>query len=502
LQSALGLDLDSYREQAEAFIAELDGEYYRHFSGQKESFEIEAVYERHPELFSRSAVAGLREAASDESGDEGRRLRYLLHFAFDGHLGQATKAEAAAIAEREAKLQVERDWGEPVPYRTAPIEQANEPDAERRAALEEARLALLDRHLNPLYREALERSHSIARDLGWRSYREAYAELRDIDLGALAEQTASFAASTDAAYAEIVDPELVRACDARLGEARRSDLPRLLRAPGLDGLFPPDRLVDSFARTMDGMGIDLERQSNVILDTEQRPSKSPRAFCAPVRVPDEVYLVVPRVGGREDYAALFHEGGHTEHYANTEATLAFEFRHLGDNSVTESFAFLFEHLTEDPEWLRAVLGADDGEALAAHTRAVKVVMMRRYAAKIAYEVELHAEGTDLGGMPARYAELLGGLTRFEWPRTSWLADVDGGFYVACYLRAWALEISWRRALRDRFGPRWFESADAGTWLRELWREGQRLRADELVADRLGGALDFTVLAEEYAGPAA
>jgi len=71
-----------------------------------------------------------------------------------------------------------------------------------------------------------------------------------------------------------------------------------------------------------------------------------------VRVPDEVYLVVPRVGGREDFAALFHEGGHAEHYANADAGLPMEYRYLGDNSVTESFAFLLEHVTEEPAWLR------------------------------------------------------------------------------------------------------------------------------------------------------
>ena len=92
------------------------------------------------------------------------------------------------------------------------------------------------------------------------------------------------------------------------------------------------------------------------LDTEQRPLKSPRAFCAPVHVPDEVYLVIPRHGGRDDYAALFHEAGHTEHYAHVDASLPFEYRHLGDNSVTEGFAFLLEHLTEDPAWLEATLG--------------------------------------------------------------------------------------------------------------------------------------------------
>jgi hypothetical protein len=74
-------------------------------------------------------------------------------------------------------------------------------------------------------------------------------------------------------------------------------------------------------------------------------------------VPDEIYLVISPHGGRDDYAALFHEAGHTEHYAHVDPSLPFEYRHLGDNSVTEGFAFLLEHLTEDPAWLAATLGA-------------------------------------------------------------------------------------------------------------------------------------------------
>jgi hypothetical protein len=79
--------------------------------------------------------------------------------------------------------------------------------------------------------------------------------------------------------------------------------------------------------------------------------------------------------------------------------------------------------------------------------------------------------------------------------------VDPGFYVACYLRAWALETHWRRALRERFGERWFASAEAGAWLRGLWSHGQHLDADELLAEELGSELDFRVMVEELSVPA-
>jgi hypothetical protein len=495
----LAVDLDTYAARAEQFIGAMDREYYLHFAGHKPEFEIEPIYERHAGLFGRAVVDELRDRlASAAPGDETRRARYLLELAVSGLLGNETKAEETELAEREAALEIEVG-GERMPYRQSAVAQANEPDAERRAEIERARLEALERDLNPLHRRELERAHELARDLGWPSYRAMYAELKQIDIGALEQQTSAFLLETGGRYRESVEPHIRAQVGVGFDQLRRSDLPHFFRAAGFDDLFPSERIVPALESTLAGLGIDLHSQSNVRLDIEQRPQKSPRAFCAPVSVPGEVYLVIARHGGRDDYAALFHEAGHTEHYANVQASLPFEFRHLGDNSVTEGFAFLFEHLTEDPAWLRAVLGAADAERVAAYTgftRASKFVFLRRYSAKLSYELELHG-GEGLDEMPGLYARLLGDAVGVEWPAATYLADVDAGYYAANYLRAWAFETHLRGVLVDRFGPEWFRSREAGDLLRDLWREGQRLDADELLAQVTGEqSLDFRVMAGE------
>jgi hypothetical protein len=99
-------------------------------------------------------------------------------------------------------------------------------------------------------------------------------------------------------------------------------------------------------------------------------------------------------------------------------------------------------------------------------------------------------------MRSRYVELLGERVGVAWPEEPWLSDIDPGFYVACYLRAWALELSWRRALRERFGETWFLQPEAGKWLLALWRQGQRMDAEELLAETLGETLNFDRLASE------
>jgi hypothetical protein len=481
------MDLGAYRQEAEEFVSALDREYYLHFSGQKDDFEIESIYDAHAGLFTREAVDGLREEGT----------RPLLEFAVHGHIGRETRAGQAELARREAELEIEVD-GERMPFRSAVAVQTNEPDPARRHAIDEARNAATEESLNPLLRELFERSHAVTADLGWPSTLAMCEELAGIDLRALGAQTSAFLDGSEELYQPAVDPQLREQLGFGFDRLRRSDLPAFFRAPGLDALFPAERLLPSLSETLTPLGIDLPSQDSVHVDTEERPRKSPRAFCAAVRVPDEVYLVIAPVGGRDDFGALFHEAGHTEHYAHVDRTLPVEQRAFGDNSVTEGFAFLFEQLTAAPEWLRRRMGVDDPSDVVAHHNAVDFVFQRRYCAKLAYELELQDAPADLDAMRAVYARRLSDAVGVDWPEETWLSDVDPFFYAARYLRAWTFEVCLRRVLEERFGEAWFEQREAGDLLIDLWRRGQRDGADELLAELTGESLDFASLLQDRA----
>ena len=57
----------------------------------------------------------------------------------------------------------------------------------------------------------------------------------------------------------------------------------------------------------------------------EREGKRPRAFCAPVRIPEVVHLVLRPHGGQNDWMTLLHELGHALHFANMRRDLPFEF---------------------------------------------------------------------------------------------------------------------------------------------------------------------------------
>src|SRR5581483_9430640 len=160
-------------------------------------------------------------------------------------------------------------------------------------------------------------------------------------------------------------------------------------------------------------------------------AQSPRAFCAVPRIPDEVYLVISPQGGEYDYGAMFHEGGHAQHFAHTDATLPFALRGLGDNSVTEGFAFVVEHIMASPEWLEQYVFMHDPTDYLAMQRFSRLYMFRRYAAKLLYESELHA-AADVRGRQKRYADLLTAATGVRYAPEDYLADVDDAYYAARY----------------------------------------------------------------------
>src|SRR5207244_3844337 len=195
-----------------------------------------------------------------------------------------------------------------------------------------------------------------------------------------------------------------------------------------------------------------------------------------------------------DWLSLFHEDHHTEHFANTSRNLAMEEKRLGDKAVTEGWARLLQHLTDEPEWLTRRLDFPRPHDYAVEGATGLLYFVRRYCAKILYEIEFHA-ADDVSTMPDRYVELLGDALKIEPTAANYLADIDSGFYVSSYLRAWAFEAQLRAFLRERFGTRWFTSRDAGSLLRELWSEGQRLRAEELLKDVTGATLELEAVAE-------
>jgi hypothetical protein len=517
-------ELATLIERSAAFHRERATEYFLALTGQKDRLEAAGISRAYPELFSPDTldyIAGLSDADAPE-----RLRRALLRQFTDYRLGDALRMAQEALTNAEGAATLDFDGAE-VNYRSVPGLLSSEADADKRARLCAAWLAVLD-SLNPQRSELKQLEAQSLRELGYADAADHARLLLGLRLEPLHTRLQLMLERTEQIYRARLERYAQEAgLDSARGAAQLaySDLNYVMAGRQYDALFPPTLKLPALERTLAGLGIELERPG-ITLDLEARPRKTPRAFCISPDAPRDVRLVLTPRGGQEDYATLFHEAGHMLFSSHMDPGLPFVYRHHGDTSVHESYAFLFQHLTESPAWWYEVMGVkrlDAPPELAplgsptlrdclAFMRFDRLYMLRRYSAKLGYELGFHAAGgLDAAGGPAaraaQYSAALTTATGFAYPAVRYLDDFDQSFYVAQYLQAWVWEVQLRRWLEQQFGDTWFMQRRAGDFLRELWVQGMQFDIWE-IAERLGfgspdegGGLNADLIEAELLGKA-
>jgi hypothetical protein len=294
-----------------------------------------------------------------------------------------------------------------------------------------------------------------------------------------------------------VAPEFVkRTLGMRIQDTTRADALALFRAREFDAYFPAVDMDPSIRRQVREMGIDPDAAGRVRYDIGEREGKRARAFCSPVQVPDEVYLVLRPHGGQTDWSTYLHELGHALHFAYMRPDLRMEFRYLGDNSITEGYAMLFDHLMQDAGWLQRYTGLEKGTTprFLRSSGFEELHFLRRYSAKLIYETHLYGGELSWDALPDLYVELLTGATTFRYARSDAFVDVDPRYYSARYLRAWQLQARITDTLVERYDADWWRNPRAGPWLvQSLFGEGQRELAQEQSQRVSGRGLSFAPL---------
>ncbi len=497
--------LDALRQRGEAFLVELSREYYEAHAGLKGEAQLQPIFARHARAFDDEALAQVQERFRDAPpGSEARRsARMLLDWLVESRCGR----ELAALEEREiaweASAVIRGNDGAEEPYQRASITIANTRDKTERQALDDARAKLVAAELAPLKRERLEREHEVVASLGIADgYVATWEALSGFSIGPLRDACVQFLRDTQAMWDDVLPAFLKRGLNLSLSEATRADAMALMRAPEFDGAFPAAAMEYEVRRAVSEMGASPDAHGRVIFDTGDRPGKRARAFCSPVRIPDEVYLVLRPHGGQNDWMTLMHELGHALHFANMERALPFEFRWLGDNSVTEGYAMLFDHRLKDRGWLarHSDLSRTDMPKYLRAAGFEELQFLRRYCAKLIYEVELHAGTTPWHALPDLYVETLTAATGFRYQPADAFLDVDPRFYAARYLRAWQLQALLNESLCERFNEDWWRNPHAGPWIEaELFGHGQRELATEQAARVTGRELSFAPLVRSIEG---
>jgi len=498
------MNVGDYRSDFAAYCSALELAQYQHRAGFERELELEPIYDRYGGLFTHEEIESLDGTFKETSEHKETERSGLQKLAAAGRIGYI-ELQARQLTSEIARCMSAQvvEWnGESVPINNVPKLISNEPSASRRREIAARWIDKLST-CDDLRALRFESFHQSAHDLGFDSYRALFTSITGVDYDRLTLTTRAFLERTQSAYTSALARTTKRDLpDVAFEELQYADYLYFQRMSRLDGFFRPEGLMTTYSASMRGFGINVESQTNIHIDDEERPFKNPRAACFRIKPPDDVRLLLAPVGGSHDYTVFFHEAGHAQHFGWSSRELVSrhpEFLYTPDNSTTEGYAFLFSHLFLDAGWLvEHRIAVDSSHALEIVRDLALVVCssVRRRCGSLSFEIALHDSAKARSEqLSAIYAESLSQAMGFRREGALYLTDVDDGFYSAAYLRAWAFEASLSEYLRTRYGRRWWASRKSGDVLIDLWNTSSRYTVEEL-AQLLGlGEISFELLAD-------
>lgn len=402
-----------------------------------------------------------------------------------------------------------------------------------RQALYDRMAAAYTEHLSSRFIELFEKENALLASLGYTDVIAFYSQTSGHDLKKLGQNGQNLVQETQTLYTRLMGQQYQKVTGLDFAtDATRADISYVLHghaSPEMEAInqqFPQSKLIPLATQTFDGLGLAFstvaqevnftDRQTyeqevvhktdgpsdaatgplrRILLDIANREGKRSRAYVYPAAVPAEIYLSVKPEGGLDDYSAFFHESGHAQHFAYENPKLSFALALMGNNTTTETYAYLFQNLFMNAHWLTHMAGLSLEQAQrSVQKRALEdLYMLRRYASKMQFELALfegvNQPGYNLEPKGAIYAELLTQGCGFRYDPEGWTRDVDAGFYVADYFTAWSLEAQLREYLCRHFGSAetqgedWYTNPKAGEFLKTLWADGNLCQQD--LSNRLG-----------------
>lgn len=315
-------------------------------------------------------------------------------------------------------------------------------------------------------------------------YESFYAFTKNIDSVMLVESARMLLSNTETSYFD----SLSRYCEDAgivVDDLCTTDVPRLINGQRWTECFPAAALESTLRSVSAKFFSPLDALPGLEMDLDHRPRKSSRAFAAAINAPHSLVLGINPVGGWRDFEAALHELGHIHHFALTDASLPWELRNVVDDAVGEAHAYLIARLIRTPSALMAFMNVPRREAMefADYARFVELYMVRRYAARVIFEIDFHAAHADhkrqaIEQAAVAYREATGVSTTGG----QLLAELDTGLYALQYFNAWLLCGSLTAYFKSQWGHSWWENHSAVEVLRRMWREASATDSERLLTE--------------------
>ncbi len=482
----------------EALLMELSEQCLAIKKGFSETQRTGAIFASHPVATDLDSILWLRDYASEEEDrdlKEGALRAYFSCVAQFVKMDLLLREEALSQFYREAAVRIGQD-------RVSLAEMENwlmkEADFHRRQAVI-ASASLVIKRASSMKRAIWQGREAILKeDFGFESYLDFCQMKKPYDLQSLKRDAEELLHVTEELYRRKVLQWIFRTLGKEPSELSHLHMLRILNADFLGFSMSEGEILKALQDLLEPLGLWGEVGRSIHLDAASRPRKAATSRCVPLKVPQEIHVMLQPDGGLSSLEAALHEMGHALQLAHADPSLPYPYRHLPRSySLSECFAFLFDGLLGNPMFLMDYLGLSSEEATSQSLEKglKRLYVVRRYAGNLLFQLLYFSQGEDERDLSS-YPVLMGRATGLRYEPEEALMEVEEDLYSADYLRAWAGEVILREHLQSLFGERWYASRDAGQYLKILWASGEKEDLEGLIRKIGSSSLDIRMLSKD------
>lgn len=440
------MDFDTLRQRAETFLQNLNRALYQRHIGAIADIPLHELYAA-PGIFNRETVLGLQDELATAAEADRPRLRLLWSFLIEGYLRLNAAGFDEELAKRYDQLTESGAWARhdalnayPLPGRPAP--------------------ETVSKELVNLYAERWQSLCASLQSVGFPDMLAYLAMVSQTDPLAIAAGAAAWLDQTDEAYAQGLF-----AVRQQSGPIESRDaLEAALAGQQFAYWFPQAEHVPTIEDTLYHLGVDVTRQPNLALEIN-RSLQAGSALAFPVRVPEEIYLVVSPTGGLNAYEQFLRVTGMVLPKLFLSPRAPWAQRRLADHSVAEAFGELFVGLLGNGTWLVDLLSLDDSvNEFVEFYRFRRLYHLRRAAARLITLVDRARGQEDYSGV---FQRALG----FDHCANSLWVDMGWQRRALAVWQGLQRGLQLEHSLLERFGAGWYRDNTATAALRELWSHG-------------------------------
>jgi hypothetical protein len=338
----------------------------------------------------------------------------------------------------------------------------------------------------------------IEREFQYRDYVGYCQDKKGVDYSTQFSTVREILTATDDLYFSAMEDWVRGSLGISLAEANRFDCIYLVGLGEFDHLFPDSMPLVDHLHFFRLWQMDVDLIPGLQLHTTLSEKKGTQGITFPLRIPQEVHVVLNPQGGWIDLETLFHEMGHALSAAFTSPSLSPPEKDFNpSNTLTEAFAFLIQNMCFSPSFLHRQLGLKPKDIdTIRHYKALKdMAFFRRYAAKFLAEYRMYKEKAMQDG--SIYASVLEKHTGFSYKPETQLFDLAPELYSLEYVNAWMAEVSLEKVLSQNLGEEWMFKRETGDVMREWWKVGNSYELDEFFEREGLGALSSSDLLDRW-----